>query len=70
MVLQLIKLKDNNIRIRGKAKLGVYCFVTKVTFSNKTKALFVKLRKNGLNETFEKRAASIMQQIVVETKDK
>jgi len=34
------------------------------------KALFIKLRQNGLNETFEKRVASFMQQIVVEPSDK
>jgi len=34
------------------------------------KALFVKLRQKGLNETFEKRVANFMQQIVVEPNDK
>jgi len=34
------------------------------------KALFIKLRQNGENETFEKRVASFIQQIVVEPNNK
>jgi len=49
---------------------GQWTGTTTRVHSHSLKALFVKLRQNGLNETFEKHAASFMQQIVVEPKDK